>query len=180
MVARGLPHVGRGGMVGARWRQPAWGQRRQLGRSAILAVAAAHLEMRRQRGGGSGNNGALEAAAWCMLIIILILTMTMIIDGGGGKGGGEGWLHVSLAVIAMDGDDNRNDDCLSIIGVGQGKRREGTERWVCFFHAVLFCDCFLAIFFNAGQLISAVVAVCCCYYCGEKRLVNSITFFYIL
>jgi hypothetical protein len=43
-----------------------------------------------------------------------------------------------------------------------------------------FVIVFWLIFFNAGQLISAVVAVCCCYHHGEKRLVNSITFFYIL
>jgi hypothetical protein len=41
----------------------------------------------------------------------------------------------------MDGDHNRNGDCLSEKGVEQGKRREGIERWVCFFHAVLFCNC---------------------------------------
>ncbi len=73
--------------AGARWRQPAWRQRWKLGRSVILAVAVAHLEMRWHCGGGCGNNGALEAAAWRMLIIILIITMIMIIDGGGGKGG---------------------------------------------------------------------------------------------
>ncbi len=70
----------------------------------------------------------------------------------------------------MDGDDNRNSDCLSKIGVGQGNRREGIERWVCFFHAVLFCYFFWLIFFNAGQLISAVVAVCCCYHHVERKV----------
>ncbi len=64
----------------ARWRQPAWRQRRQPGRCAILAVAAARLEMQRQHGGGGGNNGAFAAPAWHMLIIFLIVTMTMIID----------------------------------------------------------------------------------------------------
>ncbi len=63
----------------ARWQQPAWRQR-QLGRSAILAVAAARLEMWQQCGGGGSNNGALAAAAWCMLIIISIDTMMMMID----------------------------------------------------------------------------------------------------
>jgi hypothetical protein len=139
--------------MGAWWRQPAWRQRQQLGGSAILAVAAACLEMRRQRGGGSGNKGVLEVAAWHMLIIILIIMMTMIIDRGGGEGGGEGWLHVSLAVVAMDGDDNCNGDCLRKKGVGQGKRREGIERWVCFFHAVLFCYCFLANLFQCRSEI---------------------------
>ncbi len=95
--------------------------------------------------------------------------MTMIIDGGGRKGGGEGWLHVSLAVIAMDGDDNCNGDCLRKKGVGQEKRREGIERWVCFFMLSFFVIVFWLIFFNAGQLISAVVAVCCCYHRGEKK-----------
>jgi hypothetical protein len=33
----------------------------------------------------------------------------------------------------MDGNDNRNVDCLSKNGVGQGKRTGGIERWVCFF-----------------------------------------------
>ncbi len=72
---------------GAQWQWPAWQRRRKLGRSVILAVAAAHLEMWRQCGGGGGNNSALEAVAWRMLMIILIITMTMIIDEGGGKGG---------------------------------------------------------------------------------------------
>jgi hypothetical protein len=108
--------------------------------------------MRQQHGGGGSNNGALEAAAWCMLIIILIITMTMIIDGGGGKGGGEGWLQALLAVVAMDGNDNRNGDCLSKKGVRQGKRREVIERWVCFFHAVLFCYCFLAYFYQCRSI----------------------------
>ncbi len=65
--------------VAARWRQPAWWQRWQLGRCTILVVAAARLEMGRQRGGGS-SNGALAAAVWCMLTIILIVTMMMMID----------------------------------------------------------------------------------------------------
>jgi hypothetical protein len=33
----------------------------------------------------------------------------------------------------MDGDDNCKGNCLSKKGVGQGKRREGIERWVVFF-----------------------------------------------
>ncbi len=48
-----------------------------------------------------------------------------------------------------------------------------------FFMLSYFGIVFWLIFFNAGQLISAVVDVCCCYHHGEKRLVNSITFFYI-
>jgi hypothetical protein len=139
----------------ARRRWPAWRRRRQLGRSAILAVAAVRLEMRRQRGGGGSNKGVLATAVWHMLIIILIVMMTMMIGyrlflccRGEGKGGGEGWLQALLAVIAMDSDGNRNGDCLSKKGVEQGKRREGIERWVCFFCAVLFCYYFLAYLFQ--------------------------------
>ncbi len=73
--------------VAARWQWPAWRWRRQLGQSAISAIAAARSEMRQQHGGGGSNNGVLAVAAWRMLIIILIITMTMIIEGGGGKEG---------------------------------------------------------------------------------------------
>ncbi len=66
--------------MAARRRQPAWRQRRQLGGSAILAVAAAHLEVRWQRGGRGGNNAVLAAAAWRMLTIIAMVTMMTIID----------------------------------------------------------------------------------------------------
>ncbi len=38
------------------WWRPAWQRRRQLGRSAILAVAAAHLEVRQQQHGVGGDN----------------------------------------------------------------------------------------------------------------------------
>ncbi len=95
-----------------------------------------------------------------------------------GEGGGErALLHALLAVIAMDGDDNCNGDCLGKKGVEQGKKREGIETWVFFFMLSYFVIVFWLIFFNAGQLISAIVAACCCYHHGEKRLVNSITFF---
>ena len=114
------------------WR-PAWRRGRQLGRSVILAVAGARLEMQQRRGGGS-------------------------------------WLHALLAIVAMDSDDNCNCDCLSKKGVEQGIRREGIERWVCFFMLSYFVIVFWLIFFNAGQLISAIVAACCCYHCGEKRV----------
>ncbi len=72
---------------GSKWRQ-------QLGGSVILAVAAGHLEVRRQHGGGSSNSKALVAAAWHLLTIIAMVMMTMIIDyslflccGRGGRGG---------------------------------------------------------------------------------------------
>jgi hypothetical protein len=68
-------------VAAAAW-QPwsAWQRRRQLGRSAILAVAGAHLEMRRRHGGGGSNNSVLAAAVWRVLKINLIVTMTMMID----------------------------------------------------------------------------------------------------
>jgi hypothetical protein len=40
---------------------------------------------------------------------------------------GEGWPHASLAVVVMDGDDNRSGNCLRKKGVGQGKRRGGLK-----------------------------------------------------
>ena len=92
------------------------------------------------------------------------------VAGEGGREGGEGWLHVLLAIAAMDGNDNPNGDCLSKKGVGQGKRRWGIERCVCFFMLSSFVIVFWLIFFNAGQLISAIVAACCCYHRGEKKV----------
>ena len=92
--------------------------------------------------------------------------------------GGEGWPHASLGVVAMDGNDSCNGDCLSKKGVEQGKRRGGIERWF-FFMLSNFVIVFWLTFFNAGQLISAIVAACCCYHHGEKMLVNSIPFLII-
>ncbi len=51
--------------------------------------------------------------------------------------GGGSWLHALLAIVAMHGDDNHNGDCLSKKGVEQGIRREGIERWVCYFHGLI-------------------------------------------
>ncbi len=65
-------------------------------------------------------------------------------------GEGEGWPQVSLAVIRMGGDDNRNGNCLSKKDVGQGKRTGGIKRWVCFFMLSYFIIVFWLIFFNAG------------------------------
>jgi hypothetical protein len=46
-----------------------------------------------------------------------------------------------------------------------------------FFMLSYFVLVFRLTFFNAFHLISALISVHCCYHCGEKRLVNSITFF---
>jgi hypothetical protein len=68
--------------------------------------------------------------------------------------GGEGWPHALLAVIGTDGNENCYGNCLSKKGVGQGKRRGGIKRWVCFFMLSSFVIVFWLTFFNAGQLIS--------------------------
>jgi hypothetical protein len=80
----------------------------------------------------------------------------------------------------MDGDDNPNGDCLSKKGVEQGIRREGIERWVCFFMLSYFVIVFWLIFFNAGQLILPLLLCAAVIITVKKRLVNSITFFHIL
>ncbi len=166
--------------AGAQWRQPAWQRRRQLGRSAFLAVAAARLEMRRRCGGGGGNNGALAAAAWRMLIMILIVTMTMIIDRGGRKGVGESWLHVLLVAVAMDGDDNCNGDCLSKKELDKEKGEKEFKDGFVFFMLSYFVIVFWLIFFNAGQLFLLLLLCAAVTIMVKKRLVNSVTFFHIL
>ncbi len=77
----------------------------------------------------------------------------------------------------MDNDDNCNGNCLSKIWVGQGKGEKELKDGFVFFMLSYFVIVFWLIFFNAGQLNSALVTVCCCYHHGEKRLFNSITFF---
>ena len=89
---------------------------------------------------------------------------------GEGKGGGEGWLHVLLAVVAMDDDDNCNGDCLRKKGLNKEKGEKALKDEFVFFMLSYFVIVFLLIFFNAGQLISAVVTVCCCYHPGEKKV----------
>ncbi len=68
------------------------------------------------------------------------------------SGGGEGRPHGSLAIAGLDGDDNRNGDCLS---KKRGWTREKERRNLkmgLFFHAVLFCYCFLAFFFQCRSI----------------------------
>ncbi len=64
-------------------------------------------------------------------------------------------------------------------GLGKEKGEKELKDGFVFFMLSYFVIVFWLIFFNAGQLISAIVTVCCCYHRGEKRLVNSY-FFYIL
>jgi hypothetical protein len=49
---------------------------------------------------------------------------------------------------------------------GEGKLKDG----FVFFMLSYFGIVFWLTFFNAGQLISAVVVVCCCYHRGEKKV----------
>ncbi len=70
----------------------------------------------------------------------------------------------------MDGNDNRNGDCLSKKGVGQGKKEGELKDGFVFFMLSYFVIVFLLTLFNAGQLISAIVAACCCYHRGEKKV----------
>jgi hypothetical protein len=58
------------------------------------------------------------------------------------------------------------------------KNERGYWKMVYFFMLSYFVLVFWLTFFNAFHLISALISVCCCYHRGEKRLVNSITFFY--
>ncbi len=54
----------------------------------------------------------------------------------------------------MDSNGNCNCNCLSKKGIGQGKGREGIERWVFFSCCLILLLFFLLTLFNAGQLIS--------------------------
>ncbi len=72
----------------------------------------------------------------------------------------------------MDGNDNHNGDCLSKKGVGQGKRREGIERWVYFFHAVLFCYCLLAYLFQCRLNFFMPLSLCASIFIVVKKKVS--------
>ncbi len=62
-------------------------------------------------------------------------------------GGGVGRPHASLAIAGLDGDDNRNGGCLSKKRGWTKKKKRGNLKMGLFFHAVLFCYCFLAFLF---------------------------------
>ncbi len=57
--------------------------------------------------------------------------------------GRKGRPHASLAVAGLDGNDNCNGNCLS---KKRGWTREKERGNSMFFHAVIFCYCFLAFF----------------------------------
>ena len=43
-----------------------------------------------------------------------------------------------------------------------------------------FVIVFWLVFFNSGQLISAIVTVCCCYHHGEKKVSIVLLFLYFV
>ncbi len=67
------------GAAAARWRWPAWQQRQQLGGSAILAIAAARLEVLQQRGGDGGNQHGVGGGSVAYADNNFIVTMTTMI-----------------------------------------------------------------------------------------------------
>ncbi len=64
------------------------------------------------------------------------------------EGGGEGRPHASLAIVGLDGNDNRNGDCLRKKRGWTREKERGNLKMGLFFHAVLFCYCFLAFLFQ--------------------------------
>ncbi len=66
--------------------------------------------------------------------------------GGGGEG--EGRPHASLAIAGLDGNVNRNCNCLSKKRGWTREKERGNLKMGLFFYAVLFCYCFLAFLFQ--------------------------------
>jgi hypothetical protein len=54
-------------------------------------------------------------------------------------------------------------------GLDKEKGEKELKDGFVFFMLSHFVIVFWLSFFNAGQLISAIVAACCCYHCGEKK-----------
>jgi hypothetical protein len=64
------------------------------------------------------------------------------------QGGGEGRPHPSLAIAGLDGNDNRNGNYLSKKRGWTREKERGNSKMGLFFHAVLFCYCFLTFLFQ--------------------------------
>ncbi len=62
--------------------------------------------------------------------------------------GGEGRPHAPLAIARFDGNDNRNGNCLSKKRGWTREKERGNLKMGLFFHAVLFCYCYLAFLFQ--------------------------------
>ncbi len=56
---------------------------------------------------------------------------------------------MSLAIAGLDGHDNCNGDCLSKKRGWIREKERGNLKMDLFFHAVLFCYCFLAFIFQS-------------------------------
>ncbi len=67
-------------------------------------------------------------------------------------GGGEGRQHASLVIAGLDGTDYRNGDCFSKKRGWTREKKRGNLKMGLFFHAVLFCYCFLAFLFQCGSI----------------------------
>jgi hypothetical protein len=70
--------------------------------------------------------------------------------GLSGGGGGEGRPHASLAIAWLDGDDNRNGNCLSKKRGWTREKERGNLNIGLFFHAVLLVLVLWLSFFNVG------------------------------
>ncbi len=62
--------------------------------------------------------------------------------------GGECRPHALLAIPGLDSDDNCNGNCLSKKKGWTWEKERGNLKMGLFFHAVLFCYCFLAFLFQ--------------------------------
>ncbi len=67
---------------------------------------------------------------------------------GPSGGGGDGRPHASLAIARLDGDDNRNGNCLSKKRGWTREKERGNLKMGLFFQAALSCYCFSAFLFQ--------------------------------
>ncbi len=85
--------------------------------------------------------------------------------GGGGNNGAlaaAAWRSMLIIILIIT--------MTMIINRGREKREKDLKDGFVFFMLSYFVIALWLIFFNAGQLISAIVAACCCYHCGEKKV----------
>jgi hypothetical protein len=178
VVAWQLPHVGRVGDGGSTVAAAslvaevaAWQKCNFSGSGSAFGNAAAAWWWRQQQrciGGGSmayaDNNFNCHDDNDDWLLIVPLLRAR-------GEGGGEraghmccwrllGWTAMTIAMVtvwAKKGLDKEK---------GEGELKDE----FVFFMLSYFAIVFWLTFYNVGQLISAVVFVCCCYHYGEKKI----------
>jgi hypothetical protein len=91
------------------------------------------------------------------------------------QGRGEGWVR-GLAACVAGGSLQWTVMTIAMVivwakkGLNKEKGENELKDGFVFFILSDFVIVFWLIFFNAGQLISAVVAACCCYHRGEKKV----------